>query len=216
MEPHDQQLCVSSGTGLVLIAVRDDFVIAFQFFCTKLTGAKTQPTLSGGANGSLAEAHALHSSGGERSSAAAGLRRLRVYEYESLLHQRFLVIQDHAVQVDERFRIDKDADIAELKNAVAFARLRIEADVIAQAGTSAALHTKAQAALLGRNAFLGHRDADFRDRLLGDRDALGGGLWRRVFDSSRHSEPGCELRALRSSKTCMLEARGSKLRTTLL
>src|SRR5262249_28442957 len=59
---------------------------------------------------------------------------------------------------------------------VALARLRVEADVIAQAGTSAALHPETQAALLGRNALFGHGATDFRDRLFGDRDAFGGGL----------------------------------------
>ena len=65
-------------------------------------------------------------------------------------------------------------DITELEDAIAFARLGVEADVIAQAGTSATLHTEAQAALFGRDAFFGHRGTDLRDRLFGDRDALGG------------------------------------------
>src|SRR5580700_5500710 len=65
----------------------------------------------------------------ERSAAAARLRGLGIHEDESLLHQRFLVIEDHAVQIDERLRIDKNAHIPVLKDAVAFARLRVEADV---------------------------------------------------------------------------------------
>src|SRR5215469_10536203 len=100
--------------------------------------------------------HTQSASGGERSSAAAGLRRLRVYKYESLLHQRFLIIQGHTVQVDERLRINKDPHVAELKDAVAFARLRVETDVIAQPRAATTLHPKAQSPLLRRNAFLSH------------------------------------------------------------
>src|SRR5512141_1384307 len=113
---------------------------------------------------------APHSSGGERSSAAAGLRCLRVYENKSLLHQRFLIIQNHAMQVDERLRIDKHANVIELKNTIALAWLGIKPDVIAQAGTSSALYPETQPALFGRDAFFGHGAADFRDRLVGDRD----------------------------------------------
>src|SRR5271157_1972319 len=91
----------------------------------------------------------------ERSAAAATLRGLGIHEDESLLHQCFLVVQDHAVQVDERLGIDENAYIAVLEDAVAFAGLGVEADVIAQTRTAAALHAQAQSALLGRNAFLG-------------------------------------------------------------
>ena len=51
-------------------------------------------------------------------------------EVEALTHQRLFVIEDHAVQVDERLRIDEDANVIELIDAVALSRLRIEADVI--------------------------------------------------------------------------------------
>ena len=69
------------------------------------------------------------------------------------------------MQIDERLRIDEHAHIVKLEDAVAFARLRVEADVVAQPGTAAALHAQAQAALLGRNAFLRHRAANLRARL---------------------------------------------------
>ena len=72
------------------------------------------------------------------------------------------------MQVDERLRIDEHAHIAELEDAVALARLRVEADVVAQARASAALHAQAQSALLGRNAFLDHGRADLGQRLLRD------------------------------------------------
>ena len=73
---------------------------------------------------------------------------MRVYKNESLLHQRFLIIECHAVQVDKRFRIDKDAYVGELEDPVALARLRVEADVVAQAGASATLHPETQPTLL--------------------------------------------------------------------
>src|SRR5215470_1150887 len=111
----------------------------------------------------------------KRAAASAGLRRVRVYEYETLLHQRLLVVQDHAVQVDEGFRVDKHTHVVKVKDAIALPRLRIEADVVAQARTTAALHTQAQTAFGRRNAFLRHRAANFGDRLLRHLDALDGG-----------------------------------------
>ena len=86
--------------------------------------------------------------------------RIRVHEHEALLHERLLVIQGHAVQVDERFRIDEDSHIAKLEDAVTLARLRVEANVVAQPGASAALHAKTQSALLGRDAFFHDGGAD--------------------------------------------------------
>jgi len=56
------------------------------------------------------------------------------------------------MQVDERFGIDEHAHVTELEDAVAFPRLRVEANVVAQPGTSAALHAEAQPALLRRDA----------------------------------------------------------------
>jgi hypothetical protein len=43
---------------------------------------------------------APHSSG-ERSAAATRFRGLGIHEDESLLHQRFLVVEDHSVQIDK-------------------------------------------------------------------------------------------------------------------
>src|SRR5947208_4340379 len=104
----------------------------------------------------------------ERCAAAAGLLRIGVHENESLLHQGLVVVQRHSVQIDKRFRIYKDPNIAELKNAVTFARLRIEANVVTQTRASAALHAYAQPTLVRRHAFLGHRRANLANRLLGD------------------------------------------------
>src|SRR5205823_12256592 len=68
----------------------------------------------------------------ERSAAATRLLRIGIDEVEALLHQRVFPIQDHAVQVDERLGIHKDAHVGKLENAVAFARMRVEADVVGQ------------------------------------------------------------------------------------
>src|SRR5581483_8662752 len=64
----------------------------------------------------------------EGASAAAAFARVRVYEDEALVHERFFVIERHAVQVNEGFRIDEDANIAVREDPVALTRLRIEAD----------------------------------------------------------------------------------------
>ena len=92
---------------------------------------------------------------------------------EALLHQRFLIVQGHAVQIDERLRVHEHAHVAELEDAVTIAGLRIEADVVAQARTSSALYAQAQAALLRRHAFLGHGDAHLGQGFLGHEDAFG-------------------------------------------
>src|ERR1700752_1447372 len=111
-------------------------------------------------------------SGRERSSTTTRLRGLGIHEDESLLHQRFLIIQDHAVQINERLRVDEHAHVVELKDAIAFARLRVETDVIAETRTATTLHAKAQSALLGRNAFLGHRAAYLNQGFVSDLNAL--------------------------------------------
>src|SRR5579871_7003969 len=120
MVPHDQQVCFSSGAGLLEMVVKDGFVI-----CEYLTGRHTTPPCHSTQRGRLraalarAESPAPTHSGGEGRSTAARFRGLGIHEYESLLHQRFLVIQRHAMQVDERLRVDEDAHIAELKDPVA-------------------------------------------------------------------------------------------------
>ncbi len=66
---------------------------------------------------------------------------------------------------------------AEDEGAVALAGLGVEADVVAEAGAAAALDADAQAAGVGRDAFLGHGDADALEGVLGDLDGLlGAGL----------------------------------------
>lgn len=111
---------------------------------------------------------------------------MRIYKDKALLHQRFLIIQSHSVQINERFWINKDADIPKLKNAVALARLRIEANVIAQARAAATLHAQTQSALLGRNTLLGHSRTNLRDRLFCDRDSSCRGLRGGLFSCGGH------------------------------
>ncbi len=83
------------------------------------------------------------------------------------------------MQVDERFGIDEDADFAVVENTVALTGLRVEADIVAQPGTPAALHAEAHAALFGRDAFFGERDANFGQGFVGDLYAFG--RWLRGF-----------------------------------
>src|ERR1700722_10192893 len=80
------------------------------------------------------------------------------------------------MQVDERFWIDEHAHVAELKDADAFPRLRVETNVIAQAGTAAALHPEAQPALLGRNALFYDSGPDPGQSFVRDLDAFGRSL----------------------------------------
>src|SRR5258708_38931275 len=84
----------------------------------------------------------------ERTSASAGLGRVRILEHKALLHQGFAVIENHPVQIDEGLRVHENPDIFELKHTVALARLRIEPYVITQARASAALHAQTKPALL--------------------------------------------------------------------
>jgi len=88
-------------------------------------------------------------SSGERSAQPHDFGGLGIHKNESLLHQRFLVIENHAVQIDKRLRIDEHPHIAKLEDAIAFAWLRVETNVIAQTGTAAALYAKAQSTCSG-------------------------------------------------------------------
>ena len=69
-------------------------------------------------------------------------------EVESLPHQRLFVVENHAVEVDKRLGIDKDADIFKVVNTIAFSRLRVEANVIGETGTAAALNAQAESPLV--------------------------------------------------------------------
>src|SRR5208283_4606612 len=120
----------------------------------------------------------------KRSAAATRFLRVRVLEHEPLVHQGLLVIQNHAVQINERLRIDEDANVFELKNTIAFARLRVEADVVTQSGTATTLDTQAKPAFGRRDIFFRQRRTDTSYRLLGHLDTVGGGGGRfgRILD----------------------------------
>src|SRR5271154_1346387 len=72
----------------------------------------------------------LNRSCGKRGATAAGLGRVGIDEVEALQHQGLFVIENHAVQIDERLRIDKDTDVVELVNPVALPGLGVEPNVI--------------------------------------------------------------------------------------
>src|SRR5258708_2665678 len=128
---------------------------------------------------------------GERTSAAAGLGRVRIHEHKALLYQGFVVIESHPVQIDEGLRVHKNPDISELKHTIALARLRIEPYVVTQARASATLHAQTKPTLLRRNVLFHHRRADSLERVVGHLDALGrsrghGGFDDFVFDGLIH------------------------------
>src|ERR1700729_3355290 len=111
MDPQDQQEWGSSDRGFAPITVRADLVIPFS-----QTAVCALPLDS---LGRLRESSPRERgrprhrpSGGERSPAAARLRCLGIHEYEALLHQRFLVVEGHTIQVDERLWVHKDSNVA--------------------------------------------------------------------------------------------------------
>src|ERR1700730_7116059 len=104
-----------------------------------------------------------HGSSREGRTAAAGARRVRIDEVESLPDQRFLEVQRHAVKIDERLGIDKDAHAVEFEDAIALTRMAVELHDIGQAGTSSAGYAETKTAFLSRDAFLGHRNANALD-----------------------------------------------------
>jgi hypothetical protein len=85
-----------------------------------------------------------------------------------------------------------------LIHTVALARLRIKSNVVRQTGAAATLDAKTQSALLGRNAFFGHRGADTADSLLRNLHAFDFAARgrRRLWSLGGRSgwRDGCELR----------------------
>jgi len=122
----------------------------------------------------------------EARTATAALSGVGVDEVEALPHQRLFKVQHHAGEIEEALGVDEEADGfraagvvggfesgAEDEGAITLAGLGVEADVVAEAAATAALDADTQAAGIGRDAFLGHRDADAFEGVLGDFD---GGL----------------------------------------
>src|SRR5258708_19704862 len=88
-------------------------------------------------------------------------------ENESLAHQPLFVLERRAVQEQKTFRVDENACAVLFENLIPVARLGVQAHGIRQTGAAAALHTYAQAALVGRNAILPEQLADFPRGALG-------------------------------------------------
>ena len=83
-----------------------------------------------------------------------------INEVESLPHQSLFVVEDHAMEVDKRLRVDKDTNFFEVIHTIAFSRLRVKTDVVGKAGATAALDAEAKSPLFRRDPFLGHGDAN--------------------------------------------------------
>src|SRR6185312_8284609 len=83
----------------------------------------------------------------EGSPAAAALLRIRILKNEPGLHQRFLVIEREAVEIENTFRIDEDLNAIEIEHLVLRPRLRVELELIAQSRAPAAENAQTQPAL---------------------------------------------------------------------
>ncbi len=106
---------------------------------------------------------------------------MRIDKVKALAHERLFIVENHAVQVDERLGVDKDAHIVELIDTVSLARLRVKADIVGKTGAAATRDAETQAALRRRNALLGHGDANALESALGHLNPLlVGGLVRCV------------------------------------
>jgi len=93
-------------------------------------------------------------------------------EVESLPHQRFFVVENHAVEIDKRLWIDKDADFFKVVHTIAFSRLRVEANVVRKTRAATALDAQTKSPLLRGDPFFGHSDSNPFQGALGDLDAL--------------------------------------------
>src|SRR4051795_6160028 len=121
MSPQDQQACDAAiVSGLVSVAINQ--VHRLLPLSNELWGQACSDR-----NVRATQTHLAR----KRRSAPAGFTRVRIHKNEALLHQCFLVVERHSVQIDERLRINEKSDISELKNAVTLARLRIETNVVA-------------------------------------------------------------------------------------
>src|SRR5208283_5763765 len=100
--------------------------------------------------------------------AAATSRSIGILKHKTLAHERLFILKRRAIQIQQAFRVDKDARPKFLKNLVPVARLRIEPHRIGKAGTAAALHTHAQSAGFRRHAFLGEQRDNLLRRMLGE------------------------------------------------
>src|SRR6202012_732158 len=93
-------------------------------------------------------------------------------EVESLPHQRLFVVENHAVKVDKRLWIDKDANLFKVVHTIAFSRLRVEANVVRKTGATTALDTQTKSPLFRGDPFFGHSDTNPLQGALGHLNAL--------------------------------------------
>ena len=97
---------------------------------------------------------------------------MRIDEVKTLPHQRLLIVENHAVQVDKRFGVDEDADIFKVVHTIPFARLRVETNVIGETRATAALDAQTEAPLFRGDSFFGHGYANPLQSALRYLDAL--------------------------------------------
>src|SRR5271170_896722 len=100
-------------------------------------------------------------SGGERTTASATPRRLRILEDEALLHQVLVIIQRRVVKVEIALGIHENTRAVFFEHFIAVARLGIQTHRVAQARTPAPLHAHAESTGLGRHAFFLQQLANF-------------------------------------------------------
>src|SRR5579859_7960940 len=82
--------------------------------------------------------------GRERAAAAAVARCVGVLEHKALAHQRFLVFQGRAAQIQQALRINKKPRAKFLENLVPVARLGIQPHRVRQSRAAATLHAHAK------------------------------------------------------------------------
>src|ERR1700685_3931269 len=97
---------------------------------------------------------------------------MRIDEVKTLSHQRLLVVENHAVQVDKRFGVDEDAHIFKVVHTIPFARLRVETNVIGEARAATALDAQTEPPLFRGDSFFGHGYANPLQGALRYLDAL--------------------------------------------
>src|SRR4030095_14578404 len=119
------------------------------------------PGRAGGAQGPQPMPQNRCTLGCKRTTAAAVARSVGIDEDKSLPHERLLVIQSRAIQIQETFWIDEKAGTKFFKHLVAVARLGGEAHGVRQTGATGARGADAKAALLRRHTFLGEQGEDF-------------------------------------------------------
>src|SRR5579872_3071009 len=103
----------------------------------------------------------------KRSAAAAVLLGVGILEHKARLHQRFLVIERHAVEIKQALGIDDDLHAVKFEYLVGRTLFGIKPELVAQARAAAAKHAETQHSL---DTLLGESLPDLVDRLRRDLD----------------------------------------------